>query len=129
APGPSAARAQKGLWNEWPSWHGGASMYVQRAIFAHPKSGKAGVQSGSTQLGENIIEMGSIAGFDHQLEQGRLGRQVGKSPLVGNLDDVGPRLGQQGGNRSQLPRPVDDVERQLRQPSLACEFAGQNRGN
>src|SRR6516164_7306351 len=77
-----------------------------------------GTQSCRAQSGQNIVEVGAIAGFDHHLKESRLGWQIGKRPLVRYFNNVGPRLGKQGGNRRQLTWPVNDVDGKLGQPSL-----------
>ena len=73
--------------------------------------------------------MGAIARLDDQLQQGGLGRQVRKSPLMRDFDDVGAGFSQESRDRGELARPVDDIEAELGQPPLARELAGQNRGD
>src|SRR5205085_2333477 len=76
----------------------------------------ADVQSGCTQFDQDVLEMRTVARFDDELEQGRLGRQVGKGPLMRDFDDIGAGLRQERGDRRQLARTVDDIERKLGQP-------------
>src|SRR5947199_7535713 len=54
----------------------------------------ADVQSGCTQFGQDVFEMRAVARFDDELEQGRLGWQIGKGPLMRDFDDIGAGLGQ-----------------------------------
>ena len=73
--------------------------------------------------------MRAVARLDHELQQRPLGRQIRKGPLVRDLDDVGAGIREQRRDGRQLAGAVDDVDRNLGQPSLAGEFAGQHRGD
>ena len=54
--------------------------------------------------------MRSIPGLDHDLEQYRLGRQIGEDALMGYLNDVGACLAQDSEDRGELAGPIHDVE-------------------
>ncbi len=81
----------------------------------------------SEQL-HGFVEMGAITGLDNDVEHGSLGRQVGKNPLVCNLDDVGSGLTQDVGHTSQMTGLVDEFDQQTRQAPLASEIARQHAG-
>ena len=42
-----------------------------------------------SKSGDRGLEMGTVSGLDHDFEQHRLGREIGESALMGNLNDVG----------------------------------------
>jgi hypothetical protein len=42
-----------------------------------------------SESGDGGLKMGTVSGLDHDFEQHRLGRQIGESALMGNLNDVG----------------------------------------
>src|SRR5258708_12412680 len=72
--------------------------------------------------------MGSVPDLDDDLEQYRLGGQIGKNALMGYLDDVGAALAQHREHGCELTGPVDDVESQLRQAALPRQLTGQHAG-
>src|SRR3954465_8197818 len=75
----------------------------------------------------HVFQMHPVARFDHDFEQGALGRQVGERTLVRDLDDVGAGFGGERRDGGELARAVDDVEGDLGQPALARELARQHR--
>ena len=81
---------------------------------------------GGSQCIDRRRQMRPVARLDDDLENHRLGRQVGENPLVRDFDDVRARIAQDRDDRGKLTRPVDDVEVQPRQPALARELAGQH---
>lgn len=70
--------------------------------------------------------MRPVARLDNDLENDRLGRQIGEDPLMRDFDDVRPGIAQDRNDRSQLAGPVNDVEPKPRQAAFARELTGQH---
>src|SRR6202021_1745344 len=102
-------------------WHAVVGLYLLMATHIY-------IHVSRFQSGNRGLKMGSISGLDHDLEQHRLGWQIGESALMGNLNDVGARLAEDRDDGGQLTGPIDDIEFQLRQAALPRELTGQHAG-
>ena len=63
------------------------------------------IEVGSLQCGDGRLEMRPVAGFNDDLEHHGLGGQIREDALMGNLDDIGAGLAQDGDDRAELPGP------------------------
>src|SRR6266567_2771958 len=86
------------------------------------------IEVGGLQCGEGRLKMRAVPGFDNDLEDHGLGWQIREDALMGNLDDIGACLAQDGDNRAELTGSIHDVELQFRKPAFPRELTRQHAG-
>ena len=66
--------------------------------------------------------MRPVAGLEHDLELGPLGRYVEEHPPVRDFEDIGAELAEQRGDPAKHPRAVIDLDAQIDDPVFAFRW-------